>query len=163
IYRKHRESYHRLQGGLKGDKQEGKEDLQATGETFSFLGPEVHGKGGAARLAHTLEDPCDFLPDQFAHKSKMVHAIAVSAPARFVVDPTLKRIDREGHALKGFADRPNPWSGLLSSKNAGKRIPMFMRFSIANPVLGSVQWKGQELLLEFIPGLGLKFFIDKHE
>ena len=92
---------------------------------------------GAEKIVHTLTRSCDVFAEP---TTKRVHALGTVAKARLVFTGD------------------SPYTGLL----APGAIPALIRFSIANPVTGVSL---PELIpdLEFIPGIGIKLFVDGRE
>lgn len=92
---------------------------------------------GAETIVHTLTRTCDVFAEP---TTKRVHALGTVARARLVFTGD------------------SPYTGLL----APGTVPALIRFSIANPVLGVSL---PELIpdLEFIPGIGIKLFVDGRE
>lgn len=145
MLQKHRESAQDTQSLLV-------QDSEALAAILKFLVPGKNENHGFETLSHTLTMRCDFFAEPTV---KMVHAIGTMAAAHMKVYPQLQKLDSNG---KPVGTLPNPWTGLLSP--SAKSVPMMVRFSIANPVGPTLDIDGKRLLLEFIPGIGLKFFID---
>ena len=112
---------------------------------------------GFTSLKPTFARNCELFPSQAVKK---VHALGTLGKGVFTVYPSLKRLDKK---FKVIGEVTNPWTGLLAAKSS---VPVLMRYSIANPIGPTFQVTiaetQRDLLLEFIPGLGLKFLVDNH-
>lgn len=116
------------------------------GATFDF----VCSRDGAKMMLHTFQRVCDVIPpnEDEGKVPKRVHALGSVASANFVV-----------------INKDSPFTGLLSYQD-GKRLPILVRFSLANPVWTTKhEFAGiqphhlhEVSPLEFIPGIGIKFF-----
>lgn len=99
---------------------------------------------GAKSITHTFTRSCDVFAEP---QTKQVHALGTVAEAHL-------RIDDD-----------SPFTGLFAP---GEVVPALIRFSIANPVIAPLANLSDELdfdlmpprLLEFIPGIGIKLFVD---
>lgn len=138
---------------------------EASAATAIFLSPGSAESHGFKSLGSTLTRSCDFFPDA---QAKKVHALGTMASAHLKLYDRVVSVTADGEIGKKEFD--NPWSGLFDVKANGGSVPMFVRFSIANPIglsipvvipvgLESVP-TGYTLGLEFIPGLGMKFLVD---
>lgn len=121
--------------------------------TTDFLRPsDTYGLRGPESLRPSLYRDCDVLERS---NPKKVHGLGSLGKAHLEIYPKLKKINGVGLVEK---EVENPWTGLFKPTN--KNVPMLIRFSIANPVGFSVDYPSGALGLEFIPGIGMKFFVD---
>lgn len=109
---------------------------------------------GYKTLKPTFDLPCELFQ---AEEVKKVHALGTMAKARMNVYSKLKVLDSTD---KVIGEASNPWTGLLAPIGNETGVPLLLRFSIANPVAHTVEVGNKSLLLEFIPGLGIKFLVD---
>lgn len=127
---------------------------EAVEATAKFLVPSVTDNVGYKSLRTTFSRQCELFQEPGAKK---VHALGTMATGRMVVYPKLKTLDAKDNVTGEVA---NPFSGLLRPEGNENGIPLLLRLSIANPVAETIEVGQKSLLLEFIPGLGLKFLID---
>lgn len=127
---------------------------EAVKATTIFLAPDFGQSVGYKSLRPTFDRKCEMFEEP---ETKMVHALGTLAAGRLIVYPRLKTLDSNDKAT-GEVD--NPFTGLLQYQGNENGIPLLLRFSIANPVGGTIEVGGKSLLLEFIPGLGIKFLVD---
>ncbi len=125
---------------------------------LEILAPHVTNSFGYPSLAPTFTRSCELFQQP---EVKKVHALGSFAKGKMVVYPHLKALSEHDEII---ADNEveNPWTGLLGSDGNQEGIPLLLRFSIANPVAHQLTIQGKSLLLEFIPGLGMKFLLDGH-
>ncbi|MBS1972312.1 MAG: hypothetical protein JSU04_18545 [Bdellovibrionales bacterium] len=127
---------------------------EAVQATVKFLVPAVNDSVGYKSLRTTFSRKCELFEEPAAKK---VHALGSLATARMVVYPKLKTLDAND---KVTGETANPFTGLLQPQGNENGIPLLLRVSVANPVAETIEVGNKSLLLEFIPGLGLKFLID---
>jgi hypothetical protein len=150
-------------------------DAQAIKAVLEFLSPVRLGSGegwGYKSLEPTLKRTCDSFEKSTVKK---VHALGTLALAHleFYPDSMLYVLDKDAPNQERSTGIKNPWTGLFNP--AQGNVPLFIRFSIANPVSLPTFTMKNKLLgipllpvfsnkkwgLEFIPGIGLKFLVDK--
>lgn len=133
-------------------------DVQALKATAKFLSPDISETKGFRSLKPTFTRNCEFLEKP---EVKKVHALGALSWARMVLYPKLRVLGKEDVVVGEIA---NPWTGLLNPEKS-PITPLFLRFSIANPIADTVSIptpKGRKsLALEFIPGVGMKFIIHR--
>lgn len=127
---------------------------EAVHATSKFLAPDISDSVGYRSLKPTFDRQCELFQEP---QVKMVHALGTFATARMNVYPRMKKLGAHD-AVVGEVE--NPFSGLLQYQGNESGIPLLLRFSIANPIGSTIEVGGRSLLLEFIPGLGIKFLID---
>lgn len=150
-----------------------KESVAALLATGRFLAPSVSEGTGARSLQPTFLNDCELVQ---VDEVKKVHALGTMATGRMNIYPKLKVLGEDDQVT---GEVENPWSGLLSpvghealkmirltskgptpSHDDVPSVDVLLRFSIANPVAGTIKVGKKDLQLEFIPGLGIKFFVD---
>lgn len=127
---------------------------EAIHATTKFLAPSVSDSVGYKSLKPTFDRKCELFEEP---QTKMVHALGTLGTGRMIIYPRLQKLDANDQPV-GEVD--NPFTGLLQYRGNENGIPLLLRFSIANPVGSTIEVGGKSLLLEFIPGLGIKFLID---
>ena len=163
--------------------------IGAADATIQFILPDISKhieRYGAKPITHTLIDQCDAFK---IPKTKKVHALASMASGRMVILNEVLPVKSDGSVDTAVKGLQNPYTGLWGPQPEARHIPLVARFSIANPVVpNSKEYEkvGKVLIdaankakksldpifmspfkddinsldLEFIPGLGLKFFVD---
>lgn len=127
---------------------------EAVQATSRFLAPSVTENTGFKSLRTTFSRQCELFQEAAVKK---VHALGTLASGKMLVYPKLKAL---GHKDKVLREVANPFTGLLGPQGNENGVPLLLRLSAANPVADTIEVGGKSLLLEFIPGLGLKFLID---
>lgn len=127
---------------------------EAVQATTKFLVPAVTESTGYKSLRTTFSRQCELFQEAAVKK---VHALGTLATGRMIVYPKLKSL---GPKDKVTGEVVNPFTGLLNNQGNENGIPLLLRLSVANPVADTIEVGNKSLLLEFIPGLGLKFLID---
>lgn len=130
--------------------------LDALSATARFLGPPISSVLGFRKLEPTFQNNCELFTSK---ETKMVHALGSLAEGRMILYPKIKKLGQNDRILGEIA---NPWTGLFQSVGNEDGVRLLLRFSVANPVGTHIWLKEEPLPLEFIPGLGIKFFIDGH-
>lgn len=126
----------------------------AMAATTKFLAPSVTENFGFRSLRPTFNRECELFQEK---ETKKVHALGALASGRMIIYPKLKKL---GPNDKIAGEVESPFSGLLQYQGNEAGIPLLLRLSAANPIGHTIEVGGKSLLLEFIPGLGLKFLID---
>jgi hypothetical protein len=132
----------------------------AMAATTQFLLPHLPGHDtGWQSLRPTMgldaaQRDCDYFEGPAAEKAKKVHALGTFAAARWKIYGGLTKLGVDDLMIGNL---PNPYTGLLAPRKDGGSVPFFIRFSIANPVAGTIGSDAFRLSLEFIPGVGMKF------
>jgi hypothetical protein len=139
-------------GGSLHRKEYAAHALAATGK---FLAPNISDSFGYRSLKPTLQRDCEFFE---APEVKMVHALGTLAIGHMNLYAKLKALGPHDEITD--KELPNPWTGVLQPLGNDGGVPLVLRFSIANPVGPTLEIGGKSLLLEFIPGLAIKFLMD---
>lgn len=127
---------------------------EAVQATSKFLAPSVTESTGYRALRTTFSRQCELFQEAAVKK---VHALGTLATGKMIVYPKLQVLGKNDRVTGEVA---NPFTGLLQNQGNENGVPLLLRLSIANPVADTIEVGGKSLLLEFIPGLGLKFLID---